>query len=270
MGRLDREKIGFYYSIFLGVFTVVVGVLFLAEAADLYYSGVAALEATRGMYSRAEVGARLRDMLAPLILWILSIIVGAVIYILTPIKKKRTAPAPTAIYRRLRMRATEEKDPAVYASVVKAERIRLIVRCVAAAFSLLAAVMCIVYLATASHFTSLAELNANVLHMVANVFPWVGAAFAVLMLEAVFEGLFARRMLPQLKRIVGRTSTPSQWQTGTAKVSAFFDDTRTLLVLRIAVFAVAVVFIGLGIHNGGAQSVLIKAINICSECIGLG
>ena len=106
--------------------------------------------------------------------------------------------------------------------------------------------------------------------MVANVFPWVGAAFAVLMCEAVFEGLFARRMLPQLKRIVGSVATPSQWQMGTAKVSAFFDDARTLLVLRIAVFAVAVVFLGLGIYNGGAHSVLIKAINICSECIGLG
>ncbi len=39
---------------------------------------------------------------------------------------------------------------------------------------------------------------------------------------------------------------------------------------RIAVFAAAAVFIGLGIWNGGLWDVLVKAVNICTECIGLG
>lgn len=41
-------------------------------------------------------------------------------------------------------------------------------------------------------------------------------------------------------------------------------------VARIAVFAVAALFIGLGILNGGLWDVLVKAVNICTECIGLG
>ena len=40
--------------------------------------------------------------------------------------------------------------------------------------------------------------------------------------------------------------------------------------VRIALYAVAMVLIVLGIHNGGMRDVLIKAINICTECIGLG
>ena len=43
-----------------------------------------------------------------------------------------------------------------------------------------------------------------------------------------------------------------------------------LLVTRIVVGVVAVTFIVVGIFNGGANDVLIKAINICTECIGLG
>lgn len=43
-----------------------------------------------------------------------------------------------------------------------------------------------------------------------------------------------------------------------------------LLVARIAVGVVAVTFILVGVINGGANDVLIKAINICTECIGLG
>ena len=43
-----------------------------------------------------------------------------------------------------------------------------------------------------------------------------------------------------------------------------------LIVARSAVGVIAVTFIIVGIFNGGANDVLIKAINICTECIGLG
>jgi len=36
------------------------------------------------------------------------------------------------------------------------------------------------------------------------------------------------------------------------------------------ILAAAIVFILLGVMNGGAKDVLIKAVNICTECIGLG
>ncbi len=41
-------------------------------------------------------------------------------------------------------------------------------------------------------------------------------------------------------------------------------------VLRWGILTVAVVFVILGCLWGGARDVLTKAINICSECIGLG
>ena len=39
---------------------------------------------------------------------------------------------------------------------------------------------------------------------------------------------------------------------------------------RFILAALALLFIILGVMNGGARDVLIKAINICTECIGLG
>lgn len=50
------------------------------------------------------------------------------------------------------------------------------------------------------------------------------------------------------------------------------DKVNGILVLasRIAVGVAAVTFVFVGIFNGGANDVLIKAINICTECIGLG
>ena len=40
--------------------------------------------------------------------------------------------------------------------------------------------------------------------------------------------------------------------------------------LRLSLFLLALVFIVLGILNGGLRDVLVKAIQICTECIGLG
>ncbi len=43
-----------------------------------------------------------------------------------------------------------------------------------------------------------------------------------------------------------------------------------LLCLRIGLAATGVALIALGVYNGGMKDVLLKAINICTQCIGLG
>lgn len=45
---------------------------------------------------------------------------------------------------------------------------------------------------------------------------------------------------------------------------------RSMGGIRLAIAALALIFIILGVMNGGARDVLVKAINICTECIGLG
>ena len=41
-------------------------------------------------------------------------------------------------------------------------------------------------------------------------------------------------------------------------------------LVQLCLFILALVFILLGVLNGGWYDVLVKAINICTECIGLG
>ena len=45
---------------------------------------------------------------------------------------------------------------------------------------------------------------------------------------------------------------------------------RKLLIARTAVLTAAVIFLILGVANGGALDVIGKAVRICAECIGLG
>lgn len=47
-------------------------------------------------------------------------------------------------------------------------------------------------------------------------------------------------------------------------------DPRRLRAARAAVLIIAVLFVIAGILNGSMEDMFIKAVNICSECIGLG
>ena len=58
-------------------------------------------------------------------------------------------------------------------------------------------------------------------------------------------------------------------RTPKAAVEALPEADGTL-ALRLALLSAAVALIVLGVMNGGARDVLIKAINLCTECIGLG
>lgn len=49
-----------------------------------------------------------------------------------------------------------------------------------------------------------------------------------------------------------------------------YTDTPRQGTIRLVLAVLALLFIILGVMNGGARDVLVKAINICTECIGLG
>lgn len=74
-----------------------------------------------------------------------------------------------------------------------------------------------------------------------------------------------------------RADTPaaSGEENAAAKAGKRLHDTpeavvRSRILLRRVLMAAAVLFIILGIVNGGMKDVLVKAIKICTECVGLG
>ena len=54
------------------------------------------------------------------------------------------------------------------------------------------------------------------------------------------------------------------------KIAPAPGQSRKTNIIRIVVLILALVFIAAGIFNGSATDVFGKAVNICTECIGLG
>ena len=118
-------------------------------------------------------------------------------------------------------------------------------------------VLSLVYLLNRDHFTSW-DLEMVMGQMLVHILPWVILAFAAVIAASVFCRRSMEREIGLLKGVSG----------GKAQEAA--EKPSCVNYVRIALYAAALVLIVLGINNGGMRDVLIKAINICTECIGLG
>ena len=125
------------------------------------------------------------------------------------------------------------------------------------AFVAICAGLSLVFLLNRDNFISW-DLEMVMGRMLIHTLPWIMAAFGAVLAASFFCRRSMEREINLLKGI-----------SGTKAPEAVGKPSRVGYV-RIALYAVAMVLIVLGIHNGGMRDVLIKAINICTECIGLG
>ena len=97
--------------------------------------------------------------------------------------------------------------------------------------------------------------------LLVHVAPPVVLAFAALIAASLACGRSVERELAALRGAPGTSVQATSPKKAVPWVRSG---------LRLVLYAVAVAFIVLGVMNGGLRDVLVKAINICTECIGLG
>ncbi len=271
-----EEKIRLYYGIFLGIFTVAVGILFIVQAALIYYGG----DSPDGKnYTREIAGEKLKQILIPLCFYIAAVIAGFVLSVVFPVTAKLKAErsaGETAAFLRRRLPIGEPTEEFLRAKMW--ETARWGVRAAALCVCLAAGIASAVYLFDPVHFTG-EDLNPEILRMLQNVLPWVGAAFLFVCGACLFDGIAAKRELVDVKTLTAK-------KLGAPKNGFVFDkltdncqsgaqtvlrhEKWILLGVRIALLIAGLTLLLVGIFDGGANDVLIKAINICTECIGLG
>lgn len=152
-------------------------------------------------------------------------------------------------------RCVAEVPPEAEAEKCRRRNVRLTAGGVICACTILAGV----YLLNPENFASL-DLESVVGSMVLHVAPWVVLALAAAAAASVLNGRSVLREIEILKAAPQEKRTPAE---PAGKKSG-------LPALRIALYAAAAVLIVMGVMNGGMWDVLVKAVNICTECIGLG
>ena len=156
-----------------------------------------------------------------------------------------------------RLRLMKKKIAELPENARAEEALRRKIICGTAAVVVLCAALSLVFLLNRDNFTSW-DLEMVMGQMLMHILPWTIVAFATLIAASFFCRRSMEREIGFLKGVSGNKAPEESLEVS------------RLLYVRIALYAAAAVLIVLGIRNGGMRDVLIKAINICTECIGLG
>lgn len=262
------ELIRKIYAIAIGVFVVAMGIALICVAANIYYSG----RGTGVIFTREIVANRLQAMAIPFIVLIGAIAVGAIFPLYEVKAKFSSENAVRLLSSKLPESGEGEEYEAAAAKYKKLKNIQLGVWLGEGALLLGCTIAVLCYMLNTAHFLS-ENVTGEIFKMVQNVLPWIAVAFVTLIAATVANGYISAKLLQQMKAMIKNGNHAPAAPTENKYVAAVKSILRkdlTLWIVRGIIFVIAVTFIIVGICNGGARDVLIKAINICTECIGLG
>lgn len=254
------------YGIALSLALVVTGVLLMISCVQIYKSGESrpfTPESISAAFSKIAV-----------FVWVTvgAVALGIVLALICPAEqgKPRVIRQKKATLRRLQSRLnTNLCDAECLASVRKEERLRVILRIVTVIACVAGSVPAVVYALDLDHFVLYQDgvdmLNASVIAACLWIIPATLICLGICLAFSYLEEASFDRQIKEVKAAIAKTGA-SALQDEPAKPSR----TKLVWCIRGAVLLVALTFIVLGICNGGMADVLSKAINICTECIGLG
>lgn len=262
------SKLRLAFSLLLALLTVLVGIVFIGEIADIYY----------GSEPPAYTPETLRThLVAPFVLlfiWIAAIIAAYVVFEVCPEDKKRASSknsARTLALMRSRIPEHGSSDEFIAAreGLKAARRTKTLVWSAAAAICVAGAIYMLVYLLDASHYHPNA-LHDDAMNLVRHVISWTAASLVACFAAAGVEAYFVSRELNFAKTAMKTGDRSSLPVPHVAMPISKKTRLALLWTARACVLVISVAFIAAGATNGGADGVLVKAINICTECIGLG
>lgn len=261
------ETIRRIYAIVVSVLIVAMGIALICVAAEIYYSGEGP-----GLYFSPEiVGDRLKKLAIPLLIVIAAIFAGAVFPVFESKAKRTSEETLKKLQRKIPAEGEGEEFLRAQAAYRKMKIIKLSVWCSALAVALGCAIGTLVYLLNTAHFTG-SNFGGRVLTLVKVALPCTVASFGCMIAASFVNGYCAKKQIEQIKTMIRfgskEVALPKELQL-LDQVNQVASHNITLWVVRGAVFVLAITFIILGVLNGGANDVLVKAINICRECIGI-
>ncbi len=255
------------YACAVGVLVIALGVLFITSCIGIYRSG-------ERPFTRESVGDALTKIAIPSAITVLAIIGGAVVNLLIPEKaKKGGRPTPSMLLSNLRKRVrydslTESED----AELKYERRLRLILHIGGLVILLISVVYPLVYLFTPDRFGVATTANADIAAAAIAILIFLLPAAVYAIIVSFIMDKSRAREASAIKLIIARQRGEGALKSAEAMSESFLKKYGTVITncIRGAVIVVGILFVVLGINNGGMADVLGKAVRICTECIGLG
>ncbi len=265
-------------GVLLSLSLVVAGGCLIAACLGIYYSG--------DPYSREAVRTAFAPIAVPVYLCLGLVMLSTVLHLLFPEEPGRLKAAPDARARLRRMYARTDVTRWPAEERRRAEReqtARRIHGGITLGLSVIGTAVFLVYALNPDHFSS-SDVTGSVVQAVWWLLPCclIPCGYGVFT-RYYGESSLRREMAVLSVQMVARTvdadTGASARQAETVKAEAaegqsVVQPKKTVafpeMAVRYALLAVGLLLLVYGFATGGIADVLTKAVNICTECIGLG
>ncbi len=258
---MKKESIYKIIKYVTAFFSIIMIICFIIQLARVYFGDLSP------MYSRDIVGKYLLQILPIIILWIISIICGFVYSLI--VKEKKHIYVKTTNEAMLKILEANFKD-----DISRNEEYKALEKChkkmkIALIISLVIYAICLImislYLFNPAHFLYDGNINGQMLDLLINTSPWLIISLITIIVYTYYVDYESKNGVVYAKAII-----KNEGRSKIIKFKKIRNEKLIINIIRTCIIVIAIVFIIVGVVAGGPQRVYQKAINICTECIGLG
>ena len=238
--------------------TILLGIVFIIQILRIYFNN-------NQVFTKEICTQYILEILPVLILWILLIIGSFIYFNISDIKYKNISKISNVTKQKnLERICPEINDKTLKYELICIERSKKIAKCILIIILIISSYMSISYLLNTKHFDPSGDLFKQATLLSLHLMPWVIITFVAFIGYAVFEEYKSKKACKVLLEII-KTNGKVSYTVTESKKKLLIKN-----IIQLGILCIAVVLIIIGINNGGANDTLQKAINICTECIGLG
>lgn len=269
----NKKRIHLGFGILLSAMLVLVGILFITSCYSIYKSG-------QSPFTRASISAAFSNIAVWVYITLSLVIIGVGISFAIPAEKEKLkgARSLSVLVKKLSERVDlDAAEPELAGKIGKERALRRILGYVRLALVILSAILPLIFLLNPANFPAVSgEYNAEILHGMLVYLAFLAPLFVYEVVYVILRDLSLGREHTLLKEALASSGISETAESShnclICKTVDYLKKNEKPIILgvRIALVGCALVFIAVGIANGGMADVLNKAIKICTECIGLG
>ncbi len=245
---MTAKKLYRVYGIVLGAVSVIAGICLMAGCLHIYEGGA---------YSAEAVAQTFRSISLPVYLWLVLAVAGLLAAPFLPVSRDKAASQPEMALRRLQQKACLSADPELQRAIVALRNARKRERLLVLCLLVTGFAPFLSYACNGLNFDQ-EDINGSM----RKAFLLMLACLAIPLVSAIVTAYRARasvlKEIALLKQLPKKEAVPSP------------AHSKRIPVARLCILAAAAACLIYGLVAGGAADVLTKAVNICTECIGLG
>lgn len=250
------------YGVLLSVSILIAGICLMAACAGIYF--------TEGLdFSREAVAAAFQPIRVPVYLCLFLVLAGFPLNWRLPGegKKRRSGTDDAILLQRLHNKTdlnacSEELRNAVAAQ----QKSRNLHRAIRTGLLACSGLVFLIYIFTGDRF-QMPDINGSMIHAMRILLPCLSITFAYAIFTAYRNRASVRKEIALMKQAGTEAVKKDAPQS---KCQGSHSAEKRCRAVRCAVLAAALILLIYGFCTGGTSDVLTKAINICTECVGLG